>query len=653
MAAAFAIAVSCNKAEGNLPAAGDETTGPVEVLTVSIGDVPSADTKSTVHSYTGKMGWSEGDRVAVWYDGGSFAEADISANSRISVSGNGNRAKFAVFPASAKNAFNLVTDETGGLPYYKITYPAEFDITGKPADFVQPPMVAVNDPARQGLRFFHVGGVVRFKLYAIPVGTKYIKVTSTSGKPISGDFPIYFSDNVFTGVESPAAIAVNRRIFAGDAETAGLYTSKYQTNLESAAALSVRVQIHATGVTSETDGVVINLPVPIGTYDTFTLDAVNASGATLATDEYQVITQSLNWDCDRTKGLNLGQAYAFKPNHPMTLDTYVPGKFTVSKGKQVWFASGNLVVTVNNGDVNDLTWAFEDEQYNYSYGSGGLTTVTGNPYIVSGQSRRISHFGWATAGNGGYDDGQQNTEPYSIEYLNPYYETGGLYNAYGYGPSVTTSTPYTWGPSIEYSDTDATQANTWHETAAATNCEWGIHFDDAGVGSDSETNGSWYTLSGYEWTYLLNKRPNAVILVGKGMIHVESTGKYVNGLFILPDNWELPSSCRFRPGSTADFSANIYTTGDSDKFDGSWAAMEAAGAVFLPTSGYRFYRNGNSTFASEGYVGYYWSSSASSNGADGNYASELAFCTWFDSNGVDIEGTESRSHGISVRLVHK
>lgn len=77
--------------------------------------------------------------------------------------------------------------------------------------------------------------------------------------------------------------------------------------------------------------------------------------------------------------------------------------------------------------------------------------------------------------------------------------------------------------------------------------------------------------------------------IGKGSIHVAEDGdKYVNGLFLLKDDWERPASCSFRPGTSADFSTNIYTTGDSpEDFDGSWQEMEAAGAVFLPAAGNR------------------------------------------------------------------
>ena len=92
---------------------------------------------------------------------------------------------------------------------------------------------------------------------------------------------------------------------------------------------------------------------------------------------------------------------------------YVPGKFSVAPGKQVWFAHGNLVVTYKNS--GDHLWEFEQNQYDYSFGNGGRSADVG--YQQDGV--RISHFGWATAGvrnNGGdgYDGTHVNFMPYSI-----------------------------------------------------------------------------------------------------------------------------------------------------------------------------------------------------------------------------------------------
>jgi len=75
----------------------------------------------------------------------------------------------------------------------------------------------------------------------------------------------------------------------------------------------------------------------------------------------------------------------------------------------------------------------------------------------------------------------------------------------------------------------------------------------------------YYTLSYGEWFYLLSTRGADK----RGVATVNS----VKGLLILPDNWTMPDGCSFNPSATN----NVY---DVDQ----WAAMENAGAVFLPAA---------------------------------------------------------------------
>ena len=86
----------------------------------------------------------------------------------------------------------------------------------------------------------------------------------------------------------------------------------------------------------------------------------------------------------------------------------------------------------------------------------------------------------------------------------------------------------------------------------------------------------WMVLSIDEWSYLTEKRPDAERKCGGAVVDG------VDGLVIFPDDWAAPDGLTFVP----DFEKvkknedipNQYTTDE-------WAAMEAAGAVFLPNSG--------------------------------------------------------------------
>ena len=108
----------------------------------------------------------------------------------------------------------------------------------------------------------------------------------------------------------------------------------------------------------------------------------------------------------------------------------------------------------------------------------------------------------------------------------------------------------------------------------------------------------WRTLSKDEWGYLIKKRTNAKSRYGVAAVNG------ISGLVILPDDWTLPAGCDFTSGSK---SVNVWTGSSKNNYTSEqWAAMEEAGAVFLPASGCR---NGI-TVENIGTAGSYWSSSS-------------------------------------------
>ena len=138
----------------------------------------------------------------------------------------------------------------------------------------------------------------------------------------------------------------------------------------------------------------------------------------------------------------------------------------------------------------------------------------------------------------------------------------------------------------------------------------------------------WYTLTQAEWQYLLGSS-------------TERSGKYglatVNGkkgLVILPDNWTLPSGCSFTSGIGAGYNTNTYLD--------NWDAMEEAGAVFLPGTGFRNGTTVNSYELQNSY-GYYWSST--------KYDSNNAYTMYFISGEVSATQKFSKYRGQLVRLV--
>ena len=158
-------------------------------------------------------------------------------------------------------------------------------------------------------------------------------------------------------------------------------------------------------------------------------------------------------------------------------------------------------------------------------------------------------------------------------------------------------------------------------------------FVDWGVNTIcGEAPGTWRTLSADEWEYLLKKRKNASDLYGVAQV------AGVNGMIILPDDWEEANGIVFKSGLHSS-QVNDYSVYQSFT-DAQWLAMENAGAVFLPALGYRDGTNVEKCNTS----GYYWSNTTS----DEESAYRLYFYSYF----LAPNDVHSKYRGRSVRLVH-
>ena len=95
------------------------------------------------------------------------------------------------------------------------------------------------------------------------------------------------------------------------------------------------------------------------------------------------------------------------------------------------------------------------------------------------------------------------------------------------------------------------------------------------------------TLANDEWDYLLNTRANASEKKGVARIKLNSDGsQYANGLILLPDSWNAPEGVTLTSGFSSESSIDAYATYQTFTH-AEWQQLEAAGAVFLPVSGYR------------------------------------------------------------------
>ena len=258
---------------------------------------------------------------------------------------------------------------------------------------------------------------------------------------------------------------------------------------------------------------------------------------------------------------------------------YTPKPFTVAEGKQVTFSGGNLQYTQST-----QTWAFAEHQYdmlgtdNVDGGSKSYDATYGYDKTGSALADKIDLFGWSGS-------------------------TGSA--KWGIGTSTDNS---------DYSGDFV---------------DWGTNIGDGNT---------WYTLTADEWDYLLDERSDANQLVGVARIQLGEK-IYANGLVLLPDDWTCPAGVTFKSGFSNTHSVQAYA--DYQTFTlADWQQLEAAGAVFLPASGFR-----EGSFV--GYVqssGYYWS--ATPDGSDKAYYMYFISDSYFSYN-----YSRNRNYGFAVRLV--
>ena len=258
---------------------------------------------------------------------------------------------------------------------------------------------------------------------------------------------------------------------------------------------------------------------------------------------------------------------------------YVAKPFTVADGKQITFSGGNLQYTRST-----QTWAFAEHQYdmlgtdNVDGGSKSYDATYGYDKTGSALADKIDLFGWSGS-------------------------TGSA----------------KWGISTSTDNSDY----------SGDFVDWGKNIGDGST---------WYTLTADEWDYLLDERSDADQLVVVARIQLGEK-IYANGLVLLPDDWTCPAGVTFNSGFSNTYSVQAYA--DHRTFTLSdWQQLEAAGAVFLPASGFR-----EGSFVV--YVqssGYYWSAAP-----DG---SDKAYYMYFISDSyASYNYSRNRYSGLAVRLV--
>jgi hypothetical protein len=139
----------------------------------------------------------------------------------------------------------------------------------------------------------------------------------------------------------------------------------------------------------------------------------------------------------------------------------------------------------------------------------------------------------------------------------------------------------------------------------------------------------WRTLTRNEWSYVIYTRNTS-----SGIRYAKANVNGIKGLILLPDDWSGSIyTLNTTNSASAAFSSNIIS--ESDWTD----ILEANGAIFLPTAGYRI----ETAVYGIGFYGHYWSSNY--------YNSDMAYGVNFSDSNFSGTYRENRSYGKSVRLV--
>ena len=224
-----------------------------QVLSARIAD-DSALTRASFGNYDGKFRWDEGDAIVVPY-AGRVATYEIKPDTDpvtgtvlASTQGSNFREFYAVYPVSAW----VAPSETD--PSLRVKLEASYNVSAFVAagntDYAPVPMVAINDPVGNMLDFYHVGGLLRLTCKDIEPETKSVKVTFD--KDVTGTYTVHTDNPAEPYIESGNTSENNTVTFTVAASDAGV----------------------GSGVTS----LVLNIPVPCGTYSSFQVEAFDGSG---------------------------------------------------------------------------------------------------------------------------------------------------------------------------------------------------------------------------------------------------------------------------------------------------------------------------------------------------------------------------------------
>ena len=228
--------------------------GMLKMKRVSISADMGDDTRASLDSTTGAFTWQSGDLISVlatdgkFYDfiltgeyGTKYAEfvGEIPEGSDITT--------VATYPRMAANGAENTICKDGILSY---NLPTEWTYA---KDVSNVPMVAAFEQGAEKMSFKQIGGVLRFPVKNLP---------------LEATFVVTFNDATVTGA------------FPVELATIGQATISAVTEGKSVVTINYSSDIYGQNVE-------FNVPVPVGTYNDFTVTINGANGEAIFTKEYK------------------------------------------------------------------------------------------------------------------------------------------------------------------------------------------------------------------------------------------------------------------------------------------------------------------------------------------------------------------------------
>ena len=157
-------------------------------LILSAGDAPDFSgepilTKGKVYTEDGAFVFEDGDQIAIWYSDNQYRTFSVDGGIVNTGTQSATREKWAIYPASAAPSASPYSGENP-----KVIYATEYAASGSEVDSKMP-LVAKNTEGNNKLLFYHVGGLLRLKLYGVPAGVRSVKVAFATSN-VTGTYTV-------------------------------------------------------------------------------------------------------------------------------------------------------------------------------------------------------------------------------------------------------------------------------------------------------------------------------------------------------------------------------------------------------------------------------------------------------------------------------